>query len=188
MKGTIKNVHKWGQPYFFIDGEDGNTYFAHKADLVGVGGHTTSFSYKCVWNGNTIEFDVQPTEENHDRAVNLRPAPIKDPYEKERKERHLREQEEARIRREEEAERHRINREKNEELHRRKVRREEYIKDHTRYCVYRDQALMKVFKDKEHAQEFRRFLKDNYPESRCNVRKCLYYIIDGKVYYRYAKR
>lgn len=188
MKGTIKNVHKWGQPYFFIDGEDGKTYFAHKADLVESEEHKGSYFWKCVWNENTAEFDVQETEEGHNRAVNIRPTPIKDPYEQERKERHLREQEEARIRHEAEAERHRINREKNEEQHRRKMRREQYINDHLRYCVYRNGTLLKAFKDKDSAMAFREFVKKEYPETDCKVRKCIWYMIDGKMYYRYAKR
>lgn len=115
MKGTVKSVKKYGKPFFFIEGEDGNIYFSHKQELIVPEGGSLARVWKYIWNGANVTFEVQKTDKEHDRAIQIVPEPVKDPYEKERRERMKKEKEEAEIRRAAEEERHRKNREINEE-------------------------------------------------------------------------
>ena len=73
MKGHIKNLGKnRKKTYFFIKGEDGNSYFANISDVESDGApKATMFPY--IWEGAFVEnFTVETEEDGKTRAKNIR--------------------------------------------------------------------------------------------------------------------
>ena len=82
MRGTITGVKKYASPIFFIMGDDGVEYFCGPKHLV-----NKHWYEKFVWNGNTAEFDIEPTAEGYTRpeAVNVVPEFQTEPGREERR-------------------------------------------------------------------------------------------------------
>lgn len=127
MKGTLTGVRKYCGSYFFIQGDDGVEYFAHKDEMA----NKRQFKH-FAWNGNRASFDAEEAPgQERPRAVNILLEEIRDPEKLLRDARRAEERERIAAKAAEKA----ANIALAEKRRERKLREKEYEAEHLRYVA-----------------------------------------------------